>query len=31
MHAESWNLKARDYFGDLGIDGKIILRWILRI
>jgi hypothetical protein len=24
------NLKERDHFGDPGIDGRIILRWILR-
>jgi hypothetical protein len=25
----SVNMKERDHFGDLGIDGKIILKWIL--
>jgi hypothetical protein len=24
-------LKGRDYLGDLGRDGKIILKWILKI
>ena len=24
------NLRERDYLGDPGIDGRIILRWILR-
>jgi hypothetical protein len=23
------NLKGRDYCGDLGIDGRIILKWIV--
>jgi len=23
------NLKGRDYLGDLGIDGRLILKWIL--
>jgi hypothetical protein len=23
------NLKERDHLGDLGVDGKIILEWIL--
>jgi hypothetical protein len=26
----SVKLKGRDHFGDLGIDGKIILEWILQ-
>jgi hypothetical protein len=31
MHAKFWseNLKGRDYSEDLGVDGKIILEWIL--
>jgi len=24
------NLKQRDHLGDSGVDGRIILRWILR-
>jgi hypothetical protein len=24
------NLRERDYLGDPGVDGRIILRWILR-
>jgi hypothetical protein len=24
------NLKGRDYFGDQGVDGKIILTWIFK-
>jgi hypothetical protein len=24
------NLRERDHFGDSGIDGRIILRWIFR-
>jgi len=24
------NLKERDLMGDLGVDGRIILRWIIR-
>jgi hypothetical protein len=32
MHATFWleNMKGRDYSEDLGIDGRIILNWILR-
>jgi len=32
MHAAVWweNLKKRDYLENLGVDGRIILRWILR-
>jgi hypothetical protein len=28
----SWwgNLSERDHWGDLGVDGRIILRWIFR-
>jgi hypothetical protein len=31
MHTIFWleNLKGRDCLGDMGIDGKIILEWIL--
>jgi len=31
MHTEFWSerLKGRDYAEDLGVDGKIILEWIL--
>jgi len=25
------NLRERDHFGDPGVDGKIILRWIFRM
>jgi hypothetical protein len=24
------NLRGRDHWGDLGVDGRIILRWIFR-
>jgi len=32
MHTEFWwgNLKDRDYLEDLGLNGRIILRWIFR-
>jgi hypothetical protein len=26
----SENLKGRNYFGVLGVDGRILLKWILR-
>jgi hypothetical protein len=31
MHTEYWfeKLKGRDHSEDLGVDGKIILEWIL--
>jgi hypothetical protein len=31
MHAVFWleNLKGRDHLVDLGVDGKVILEWIL--
>jgi hypothetical protein len=31
MHIKFWlgNLKGRDYMEDLGIDGRIILEWII--
>jgi hypothetical protein len=31
MYTEFWleNLKGRDYFGNLGINARIILKWIL--
>jgi len=31
MHTKFWweSLKGRDYSEDLGVDGKIILEWIL--
>jgi hypothetical protein len=32
MHTKFWseNKKGRDHSEDLGVDGKIILEWILR-
>ena len=32
VHTEFWwgNLRERDHFGDPGVDGSIILRWIFR-
>jgi hypothetical protein len=32
VHTGFWwgNLKERDRLGDTGVDGRIILRWILR-
>jgi hypothetical protein len=31
MHIQFWlgNLKGRDHYDDLGVDGKIISEWIL--
>ena len=29
-HEHSNNLRERDYLGDPGVDGRIILRWISR-
>jgi hypothetical protein len=28
MHIQSENMKVRDHLGDLGVDGRIILKWI---
>jgi hypothetical protein len=30
MHTQFWfeNMKGRDHFGDLGVDGRIILKWV---
>jgi hypothetical protein len=32
-YTEFWwgNLKKRDHLGNPGVDGRIILRWILRV
>jgi len=32
VHTEFWwgNLKEKDHFEDLGIDGRIILQWIFK-
>jgi hypothetical protein len=32
LYAAFWwgNLRERDHFGDAGLGGRIILRWILR-
>jgi len=32
VYAGSWwgNLRERDHFEDLGVDGRIILKWIFR-
>jgi hypothetical protein len=31
MHTQFWseNLKGRDHFEDLDVDGRIVLEWIL--
>jgi hypothetical protein len=30
IQSAGWkNLNGREHFGDLGVDGKIILKWIL--
>jgi hypothetical protein len=32
VYAGFWweNLREKDYWGDLGVDGRIILKWIFR-
>jgi hypothetical protein len=32
VHTEFWwgNLRKRDHFEDLGVDGRIILEWIFK-
>jgi hypothetical protein len=29
FYSSGINLKEKDYSGDLGIDGRLILKWIL--
>ena len=32
VHTEFWwrNLRERDHLGELGVDGRIILKWIFK-